>query len=101
MNQITNRKSYRVLLVERIRTKSNNRCWFTTSQNLKLKFDDNEEPIPFDQDFGRNFYDSHIDFIKRIIKERAYIDFIKRIIKDNSDSKEFVSIESTYELSYI
>ena len=74
-------KPYRILLVERILIKSNNRCWFTISQNLKLKFDNNEEPIPFDQDHGRNFCFGHY-FENNW--ERAYEDYVKRIMEDNS-----------------
>jgi hypothetical protein len=89
-------KPYRILLVERIHIESNNRCWFTISQNLKLKFDDNDEPIPFDPDYGRNFVFGHYFENNR---ERAYIDFIKRTMKDNF--KEFFPVENLFELNYL
>ncbi len=81
---------------ERIHTKSNTRCWFTISQNLKLKFDDSEEPIPFDQDHGRDFcYGNYFENNS----QRAYADYIKRIMKDNS--KEFFPVERSIELNYL
>ena len=83
-------KPYRILLVERIHTKSNNRCWYTISQNLKLKFDDNDEPIPFDQDHGRDFYDGHY-FENNW--ESAYEDYVKRIMEENS--------KESHELNYL
>ena len=83
-------KPYRILLVERIHTKSNNRCWFTISQNLKLKFDDSDDPIPFDQDHGRDFYQGHY-FENNW--ERAYEDYVKRIMQENS--------KESHELNYL